>query len=236
MIDVKSYWRRYTIHFGIIVLFVLGVALSEPEVRRFLNANQGAVSIVLSTLLVLLYFGQYTILKDQQELSDRPHLELQDYEYDAKTARVWLANHGHGVATDLSIVTEVDFEPTEKFAPSTGKARLKRSDAGEDEHVQLSNSLQPLQEGVAFEVEPIMGMKFKGEEHYYGLLAGTSTLHPSGVEKIRFKFFIEGSDLLGRKQREALIGWEKEVELDERGVNFEDVVVRGQSTSTWDDF
>ena len=201
----------------------MSFVLIQP-VRVFLNQNQGAVSAILSLLLVLLYFAQYNIQRDQL-LSNKPHLEVRKYEAEGNTVKIWLSNLGHELATDLELATTIETDVNPEYTVVEGKNRLFKS-AKNSESIQTGNSIRSQKENVEFNSQPAVNLKFKNSQMTeQSLKSASQHLTDNGVSEFTIKFHIVHSDLFGREYRTEL-DWSYLIETEE-SFNFEELIKYG---------
>lgn len=201
------------------VLGVIVILWRSPSLRTVINRNQGVVSVVLTAMLVLLYFGQFRLQSQQLRFQNKPHVEIQKYETDGKKLEVWLSNLGNGVATDIELETCTDFESTDQLEPGCARTRLRRvGDEGDPKH-RVGNSLQAGEHNIRFVGEPVTEI---APDRPAGLVAATDRLASEGVDSATLGFFVTSKDLLSHRERERVFGWDRTVELEPGGMNIEE--------------
>lgn len=207
----------------VVVLIVVGLLAISDSLRAVVNANQGAVSAILTAMLVILYFGQFHLQSRQLRFQNASHVEIQKYNTDGKDIEIWLSNLGNGVATNIEIKACIDFEPTAHFAPDCASIRLRRVDEESDYKERVGNSLQAGEHNVRFVGQPVTEITPDGESDGWGLVAATGRLASVGVEEAKLDFFVTSKDLLGHEHSERIFGWAKTVELESGGMNIEEI-------------
>jgi hypothetical protein len=89
-------------------------------------------------------------------LEHQPHLEVESYEFDGNRIIVTLSNYGNGVAADLEMETHLEVSGVESVSLAPGICQLRRR--YEDEQPYESQSIQPDEQRIIFEAEPIVKM------------------------------------------------------------------------------
>lgn len=206
-----------------VALLVIGI-LGWRESIAFLNANEGAISGILSLLLVILYYKQYQLQNQQISLRNRPHIEIEKRESDRREMEIWLSNPGNGLIKDLEIATRVDFPPNADVSPSTRSYRLRRVDEEGNKKKRIGNALEAGEHKVRFIAEPHIELIIDGEKRGFGLLAATDELYHRDIEEAEIEFFVRGTDLLGNEYRERIVGGSYLVEIDEVGLDLQDIL------------
>lgn len=114
---IHSTIRKHSTLIGILTASISILLVFHPEVQEFLNQNEGAMSAVLSLLLVILYFAQYRLQNKQQrtmEISNEPFIQIEGYRggfegLETENLEVDLSNIGTGVAHNLRLKVITDF-------------------------------------------------------------------------------------------------------------------------------
>ncbi len=205
------------------VLAIIGVFVLEPSVRASVNENQGAISAILTVMLVVLYFGQYRLQSQQFRVQNASHVEIQEYATDGQKLEVWLSNLGNGVATDIELETHIYFDATDNFAPGSASTRLRRVDEDGDYKRRVGNSLEAGEHNVRFVGEPITEITPDGPSGGHGLVSATNRLACEDVDEVSFTFFVKSQDLLGSEDREGVFMTPYTVELEGGGMNIEEI-------------
>ena len=222
--DWNPRYQRWLWAVGIfVVLGTVVILWRYPALRATVNRNQGVVSVVLTAMLVVLYFGQFRLQSRQLRYQNKPHVEIQKYETDGKKLEIWLSNLGNGVATDIELETCIDFEPTSSLEPGCTSRRLRRIGEDGDPKWRVGNSLKAGEHNVRFIGEPVTEISPESESDGWGLVAATDRLESENVDKATLGFYITSEDLLSRKDRERVFGWDRTVELEPGGMNIEEV-------------
>jgi len=217
-------YRHWTWLAGLVVVAIIVALLAlSPWFRAVMNTNQGAVSVILTAMLVILYFGQFHLQSRQLRFQNASHVEIQEYDTDGKQIEIWLSNLGNGVATDIEIKTCIEFEPTENFTPDCVSARLRRVGEEGDYKQRVGNSMKAGEHNVRFIGEPRTEITPDEKNDGWGLVAATNRLASEGVEEATLDFFVTSKDLLGDEDSESIFGWAKTVELEPGGINIEEV-------------
>lgn len=220
----------------LVALVGAALVLAVPSSRAFLNTNEGAASAALTLMLVVLYVGQYRLQGRQVRLENRPHLVVEEYDEEGNTIEANLSNLGNGVATDIELVTSIDFVGGGPFAPGSTRRRMRKVGEEGDEKHRVGNALEAGRSHERFVGDAVTGLVVDGEEMGYGLRAATGRLAQEGVETVTVDFSIVNTDLLGNEYEQTIYGAPYEVELGERGMGVEDVIVQGSPAGRdWDD-
>lgn len=205
----------------IVAVIVIATLALRPAWRQVLNSNQGVVSAILSSLLVLLYFGQHRLLRRQLELEHKPHVEIQEYETDGRKLIVWLSNFGNGVATNIELEGCIDFNETDNLRSGCASDRFRRVGEEGDYKKRVGNSLRPGEHNIRFVSEPAVDITPDEPNQGWGLTAATGRLAPDGIEEVTLEFWVTSEDLLGRESRESVFGRPSRVEIDGRGIDMD---------------
>lgn len=219
------------------VLASTGVFLLDPGLRSFLNSNEGALSALLTFMLVVLYVGQYRLLNRQVRLENRPHLVVEEYDEEGNEIRALLSNLGNGVATEIELETRIDFDGGGIYSPSRGRWTMRKIGEEGDKKRRVGNSLKSGRNYERFIGKAMTGLLVDGEYQGYGLRAATSQLAMEGVETVTVEFFVVNSDLLGNEYQAPIYGGPYEVDLEPEGLGVKEVKLKGHpATSGWEDF
>jgi hypothetical protein len=202
-----------------VVLGAVVVLWRYPSLREAVNRNQGVVSVVLTAMLVVLYFGQFRLQSRQLQFQHKPHVEIQKYETEGKQLEVWLSNLGNGVATDIELETCIDFEPTDDLEPGCASIRFRRVGENGDPKRRVGNSLKAGEHNIRFVCEPVTKIT---SDRRAGLMTATRRLAAEGLDEATLGFFVTSKNLLGHEDRERVFGWDETVELESGGMNIED--------------
>lgn len=115
-------------------------------------------SLILSGLLVWLYYQQYELLKIEQT----PSLEVSDWEMNGDKITLYLSNFGEGLAKNLRLRTTVEF-PTEDDVNMVSDSRHRDS----VEVFTVEHNIHRYEEGEQLRERNIMGterkVEFRGE-------------------------------------------------------------------------
>jgi len=115
-------------------------------------------SLILSGLLVWLYYQQYELLKIEQT----PSLEVSDWEMNGDEITLYLSNFGEGLAKNLRLRTTVEF-PTEDDVNMVSDSRNRDSVVV----VTVEHNIHRYEEGEKLRERDIMGterkVEFRGE-------------------------------------------------------------------------
>lgn len=207
----------------VVVLVIIALLAFCPPLRASVNTNQGAISAILTAMLVILYFGQFHLQSRQLRFQNTPHVEIQEYDTDGKKLEVWLSNLGNGVATEIEIETCIEFESTEEYTSDCASARLRRVGVEGDYKRRVGNSLKAGEHNIRFIGEPETQITPDGPHDGWGLVAATNHLVREDIEEATFNFFITSKDLLGHKDRENILGWKKTIKLETGGMDVDDI-------------
>ena len=218
--ELKKY-IEYVTGLFIIVGIVIAIGLTEP--RQFLNANSGAVSGMLSALLVLLYLAQYRTQKEQQQLMEANHrsiVEVEDYRAHGEKLILELSNFGNGVATDLELVILPAFEETEYRRPDIFRTKLTRLPEDSNQN-RRGKSIKAGEAQIPFEARPVIGLQSVDDSgtHHYGFDMGMDILDNAGIEVMNIYFYLRYRDLLNEYQIDPVVTLE--VTPAEEGGKFE---------------
>jgi hypothetical protein len=171
-------------------------------------------------MLVVLYFGQFHLQSRQLRFQNKPHIEIQKYNTEGKKLEVWLSNLGNGVATDIELETCIDFESTGDLESGCAITRLRRVGKEGDPKRRVGNSLQAGEHNVRFVGEPVTEI---APDSPAGLVAATDRLAAEGINSATLSFYVTSKDLLGHQDREKVFGWDRTVELEQGGMNIEEI-------------
>lgn len=231
--------RRKRLLIGSAIVLVLGsFVMARPDLRSALNTNEGAVSGLLTLMLVLVYVGQYHLLDRQLSLENRPHLVLEERDEEGNEIHAWLSNLGNGVATDIELETKIDFEGDGTYSPSSGRMWMRRVGDEGDKKKRIGNSLEAGRNYEKFIGRAITGLLVDGEYQKMGLRAATGDLAMDDVdvETATVEFSIVNSDLLGNEYSEPVHGVPYKIDLDRGDCSAEEVIIHGRSVAPgWDD-
>ncbi|WP_281193980.1 hypothetical protein [Halorubrum sp. F4] len=89
-----------------------------PEFREFLNMNRGSISVILTSVLVFLYFVQYQTQRNQHKLmkaNNDPNLVIEGYrggreDISQGNLEISVSNIGNGVANNIVLVTNIQVD------------------------------------------------------------------------------------------------------------------------------
>lgn len=219
---------------GLVVIGAMVLLLVlRPDVRTTLNTNQGAISAVLTAMLVLLYFGQYRLQNTQLRLEHAAPVQIQKYDTEGRYLEVWLSNPGNGPATNIGVKGCIEFTGADEFESGCATTRLRRVDEDGDYRKRVGNSLQAGEHLVRFRGDPKVGITVNEDSDGWGLLAATDRLASTDIEEITLDFRVTSEDLLGNQYEETVFGWPYTVSLDEGGVDIHQATTRGQPAIEW---
>lgn len=219
----------------VVALVIFAILLYRPSWRQAVNANAGVASTFLSAMLVLLYFGQHRLLGRQVELENKTVVDIQTYEVDGKKLSVWLSNPGNGVATEIELKSCIEFPQTGSFSPGCESTRFRRVGEEGNYKKNVGNSLEAGEHNVRFIAEPLVDIT-PSEEGGWGLLAATSQLKSEGIDEAKLNFWVEDTNLLGRKEQENVFGMAQRTEIEPGGINLEGFYVnRKVVAEDWDE-
>ncbi len=91
------------------------------------------------------------------ELEHQPHLEVEDYRFEADRVIIVLSNYGNGVATNLQLETILNTSGFEHSRPIPAMSNLRRREG--DEASFNSRAIASGEKGVEFEGEAIVGIE-----------------------------------------------------------------------------
>lgn len=219
---------RKTVVGGIIIALSLAVLAGSPGFRSFLNANQGAVSAVLTLMLVVLYVGQYHLLDRQVRLENRPHLVVEEYDEKGNKIYAQLSNLGNGVSTDIELETTIGFEGGGSIEPASGRRPMRKVGEEGDEKSRVGNSLEAGRGHEMFVGDAVVGLIEDGKYQGWGLRAAIGRLAREDIETVTVDFAIVSSDLLDNEYSTTIYGAPFKVDIDGGGIGVEEVKIHGR--------
>lgn len=181
----------------------------------------GLGSVLLTAGLVYLYLRQTRLQERQTEIQERqqqlsesqaqPVVEVGAVDVEGDQLYVTLSNGGGGIAKNLEIVTEVDFQPTSDIEPVETQSPLSElvaEEYGDELNVdEIGRSLRPYETNSTFVGTPLLGVRLEdGTVRRYGFLEGVRELEEHGVEELSCRISIRYADLFDEVRSTVVAG------------------------------
>lgn len=171
--------------------------------------------LLLSGLLVILYFKQYRIQKSQFQ----PSIEISDTQANGDELKVWLSNYGGGVAKDMRIETVSYFD----FEEDDYQTQTPLHRADEQGQRTRERAIGSEERGVPFVCDPSINLPEKpgmpGGRRFHEFSSGFRQLAIDEVSEIGFTLILVYRDQRGEELRELISQYPRQMRLDETTIN-----------------
>jgi hypothetical protein len=155
----------------------------------------GLGSLVLSSLLVILYYRQ----QKQLSMEHRGILDVTDVDWDRNEATLKVSNYGNGVVVNLVLITLAYTKSGEHRNHSWMKPLMKR----QDKQGEWANAIQSNEENAPFKGKSKVGNLTPTEtpDEWFGTPFSSFIfmMKDKGVEEVKFAHVVMGTDLSGNR-------------------------------------